>query len=56
MTAFALENIDIAGYAQDGRLTGEPEGRHYDWSEMIRKFRQLGRTLTEQESELYRSL
>lgn len=45
---------DISYYAKDSRLTGEPDGKRYNWSEMIERFRQLGRPLTEEEAEEFR--
>lgn len=45
---------DIAYYAKDSRLTGEPDGKHYRWNEMIEKFKMLGRPLTEEEAEEFR--
>ncbi|MCM1087756.1 MAG: hypothetical protein NC419_06340 [Muribaculaceae bacterium] len=45
---------DISYYAKDGRLTGEPDGKHYKWEEMIEKFKMLGRPLTEEEAEEFR--
>lgn len=45
---------DISYYALDGRLTAEPDGERYRWSEMIGKYRELGRTLTEDEADAYR--
>jgi len=45
---------DIAYYAKDGRLTGEPDGRRYKWREMIERFKLLGRPLTEEEAEEFR--
>lgn len=45
---------DIADYAKDGRLTAEPDGKHYDWSAVIEKFKQLDRKLTEEEIEQFR--
>ncbi len=45
---------DIAYYAKDGRLTGEPDGKRYKWREMIERFKLLGRPLTEEEAEEFR--
>lgn len=45
---------DISYYAKDSRLTGEPDGRRYNWREMIEKFNMLGRPLTEEEAEEFR--
>ena len=45
---------DISYYAVDGRLTAEPDGKRYRWNEMIGKYRELGRALTEDEAEEYR--
>lgn len=45
---------DISYYAKDSRLTGEPDGKQYEWREMIEKYRQLGRPLTDEESEEFR--
>lgn len=45
---------DISYYATDGRLTAEPDGKRYRWNEMIGKYRELGRTLTEDEANAYR--
>ncbi len=45
---------DIAYYAKDSRLTGEPDGRRYKWREMIERFQLLGRPLTEEEAEEFR--
>ena len=44
---------DIAYYAPDGRLTAEPDGKRYRWNEMIGRYRELGRTLTEDEADAY---
>ncbi|MSU09925.1 hypothetical protein FYJ84_13195 [Veillonellaceae bacterium WCA-693-APC-5D-A] len=45
---------DISYYAVDGRLTAEPDGKRYRWNEMIGKYRELGRALTEDEADAYR--
>ena len=45
---------DIAYYAKDSRLTGESDGKRYKWREMIEKFKELGRPLTEEEAEEFR--
>ncbi|MCM1057382.1 MAG: hypothetical protein NC517_07235 [Firmicutes bacterium] len=45
---------DISYYATDSRLTGEPDGRRYKWTEMIERFKILGRPLTEEEAEEFR--
>ncbi len=45
---------DISYYAKDSRLTGEPDGKRYKWKEMIDRFRQLGRPLTDEEAEEFR--
>lgn len=45
---------DISYYAKDSRLTGEPDGKRYNWREMIEKFKLLGRPLTEEEAEEFR--
>ncbi|MED9902789.1 MAG: hypothetical protein UFG06_01260 [Lachnospiraceae bacterium] len=45
---------DIAYYANDGRLTGEPDGKRYEWGKMIERFKQLGRPLTDEEAEEFR--
>lgn len=45
---------DISYYAKDSRLTGDPDGKHYKWTEMIEKFKMLGRPLTEEEAEEFR--
>jgi len=45
---------DIAYYAKDSRLTGEPDGKRYKWTEMIERFKMLGRPLTEDEAEEFR--
>ena len=45
---------DISYYAKDSRLTGEPDGKRYKWREMIDRFRQLGRPLTDEEAEEFR--
>lgn len=44
---------DISYYAIDGRLTAEPDGKRYRWNEMIGKYRELGRALTEDEADAY---
>lgn len=44
----------IAYYANDGRLTGEPDGKRYEWGKMIERFKQLGRPLTDEEAEEFR--
>ena len=44
---------DISYYAKDSRLTGEPDGKRYRWTEMER-FKMLGRPLTEEEAEATR--
>ena len=45
---------DISYYAKDSRLTGEPDGKRYRWTEMIERFKLLGRPLTEEEAEEFR--
>lgn len=45
---------DVSYYAKDGRLTGEPDDKHYKWREMIKRFELLGRPLTEEEAEEFR--
>ena len=45
---------DISYYAKDSRLTGEPDGRRYEWRKMIEKFKRLGRPLTEEEAEEFK--
>ena len=45
---------DISYYAKDSRLTGEPDGKHYKWTEMIERFKLLDRPLTEEEAEEFR--
>ena len=45
---------DISYYAKDSRLTGEPDGKRYSWTEMIERFKMLGRPLTEEEAEEFR--
>ena len=45
---------DISYYAKDSRLTGEPDGKRYRWTEMIERFKMLGRPLTEEEAEEFR--
>lgn len=45
---------DISYYAKDSRLTGEPDGKRYQWKEMIEKFKLLGRPLTEEEADEFR--
>lgn len=45
---------DISYYAKDSRLTGEPDGKQYQWREMIERFKQLGRPLTDEEAEKFR--
>ena len=45
---------DIAYYATDSRLTAEPDGKRYDWAAMIKRFKELGRKLTDEEAEQYR--
>lgn len=42
---------DISYYAKDSRLTGELDGKRYKWTEMIERFKMLGRPLTEEEAE-----
>ena len=42
---------DIAYYATDSRLTGEPDGKRYEWRKMIERSKELGRPLTEEEAE-----
>ena len=42
---------DISYYAKDSRLTGEPDGKRYKWTEMIERFKMLGRPLTEEAEE-----
>ena len=49
------DNIkDIAYYATDSRLTAEPDGKRYDWTAMIERFKELERKLTDEEAEQYR--
>ena len=45
---------DISYYAEDSRLTGEPDGKQYQWKEMIERFKLLGRPLTEEEADEFR--
>ncbi len=45
---------DISYYAKDSRLTGEPDGRRYRWREMIERYKELGRPLTDEEAEEFR--
>lgn len=45
---------DISYYAKDSRLTGEPDGKRYQWRAMIERFKQLGRPLTDEEAEEFR--
>lgn len=45
---------DISYYAKDSRLTGEPDDKRYRWSEMIERFKLLGRPLTDEEAEEFR--
>ncbi len=45
---------DISYYAKDSRLTGEPDGKRYQWKEMIERFKLLGRPLTEEEADEFR--
>ena len=44
----------IAYYATDSRLTTEPDGKRYDWTTMIDRFKELGRKVTGEEVEPYR--
>lgn len=44
----------IEYYATDSRLTGEPDGKRYEWRKMIDRSRELGRPLTEEEAEEFR--
>ena len=32
---------DIAYYATDSRLTGEPDGKRYEWRKMIERSKEL---------------
>lgn len=45
---------DISYYATDSRLTGEPDGKRYEWRKMIEYSKELGRPLTEEEAERFR--
>lgn len=45
---------DILYYAEDGRLTGDPDGIRYNWCEFIKKFKDIGRPLTEEEAQEFR--
>ena len=45
---------DISYYAKDSRVTGESDGKRYKWTEMIERFKMLGRPLTEDEAEEFR--
>lgn len=45
---------DIAYYAADSRLTDKPDGKRYDWNAMIKRYKELGRKLTDEEAEQYR--
>ena len=45
---------DISYYAKDSRLTGEPDGKRYKWTEMIERFKMSGRSLTEEEAEEFK--
>jgi hypothetical protein len=42
---------DISYYSKDGRLTEEPDGKHYRWKEMIECYKALGRPLTDTEAD-----
>ena len=58
MLSMELKSVDyahdISYYAKDSRLTGEPDGKRYKWTEMIERFKMLGRPLTEEEAEEFR--
>lgn len=54
MVIFEDVTHDISYYAKDSRLTGEPDGKRYKWTEMIERFKMLGRPLTEEEAEEFR--
>lgn len=58
MLTMAKRNIDsmkdITYYAKDGRLTEPSDGKKYEWRKMIERVKQLGRPLTNEESEKFR--
>ena len=46
-------DLDIAYYAKDGRLTAEPNGKKYRLGAVMRKVKELGRPLTDEEMSQY---
>lgn len=45
---------DISYCAKDSRLMGDPDGKWYQWREMIERFKLLGRPLTDEEAGEFR--
>lgn len=58
MLAVAKQNygkvIDLEQYAKDSRLTEPSDGKIFDYRNMLKLVKQLGRPLTEKEAENFR--
>ncbi len=46
--------IDIESHTKDGRIAGPSDGKIFDYREMLKLIKILGRPLTEEEAEQYR--
>lgn len=46
--------IDLEQYAKDGRLTEQSDGKIFDYRNMLKVVKEMGRPLTKQEAERYR--
>lgn len=46
--------VDIESHAKDGRMAGPSDGKVFDYREMLKLIKILGRPLTEEEAEQYR--
>lgn len=54
MTQTVEIEMDITDFAEDGRLTGEPDGKVYRIRDAARYQESLGRPLTDAEFESFR--
>lgn len=46
--------INLEQYSKDGRLTVQSDGKIFDYREMVKVVKKIGRPLTKQEAEQYR--
>lgn len=46
--------IDLEQYAKDGRLTEPSDGMVFEYREMLKVVKEIGRPLTKQEAEQYK--